>query len=94
MAETFFRNALRDDGETEIQVEIAVASWGSAPQTYGPPESCHPGDPMEIEIVDAWLLADSDRNDAPSIRLTPDEVERIEAEFCADPPEASEPDYD
>lgn len=30
MTETFFRTALLDDRETEIEVEIAVHSWGCA----------------------------------------------------------------
>lgn len=89
MAETFFRDTTRDDG-TEIQVEIEVSSWGSSPQTFGPPESCHPGDPMECEIIDAWLMSDADKADAPRITLTDAERERIEQAFCEDPPE---PDY-
>lgn len=90
MSESFFRDAIRDDRETEIQVEIAVSSWGCAAQTYGPPESCDPGEPMEVEIVDAWLLADADKADAPRLTLTDAERERIELEFMENPPE---PDY-
>lgn len=90
MGQSFFRTALRDDRETEIQVEIAVHAWGCAAQTYGPPESCFPGEPPEVEIVDAWLLADADHADAPSLTLTDAERERIELEFIEDPPE---PDY-
>ncbi len=96
MSETFFRTALLDDKETEIEVEIAVNNWGCSAQTYGPPETCYPAEGMEVEIIDAWLLEESNLPDAPSIlaSLTDAERERIESEFCEDPPEASEPDYD
>lgn len=92
MAQTFFRDALRDDRETEIQVEIAVNSWGCEAQTYGPPESCDSGEPPEVEIIDAWLTAyvGDDRADAPRITLTDAERERIELDFIENPPE---PDY-
>lgn len=87
---SFFRKAIRDDGETEIEVEIDVSSWGSAAQTSGPPESCDPGEGAECEIIDAWLLADADRADAPRIELTALERARIELDFLENPPE---PDY-
>lgn len=97
MAETFFRDAVRDmtpgsDIETEIVVEISVSSWGAPAQTYGPAESCHDGDPMECEIVDAWLKADEDKADAPRITLTDAERERIETDFLENPPEADDRD--
>ena len=94
MAETFFRTATRDDGKTEVEVEIAVLSWGCAAQTYGPPERCYPAEPPEVEIIDAWLLADSDNKDAPRIELTDAERERIEQEFIENPPEPDYPEYD
>lgn len=95
MAESFFRNATRDDGETEVTVEIEVITWGSPAQTYGPPESCDPGEGMEVEIIDCWLLADDHKKDAPRVELTEAERDRIELEFLENPPEADDgPDYD
>lgn len=88
MTETFFHHGLRDDGETEVTVEIAVHSWGCAAQTYGPPERCYPAESMEVEIIDAWLTADGDKPDAPRIALTETERERIELHFMENPPEA------
>lgn len=98
MGETFTRPFLRDDKETEVEVEIEVSSWGSAPMTSGPPEACHDGDPMECEVIGAWLveytLANVAFRGAPVI-LTAEEYERAEREFCEDPPEPDYPeDYD
>lgn len=90
MVESFFRAAVRDDGETEIEVEIAVHSWGCSAQTYGPPESCYPAEGAEVEIIDAWLLSDADKVNAPRITLTDTESQRIETDFIENPPE---PDY-
>jgi hypothetical protein len=92
MAETFFRTAVLDDRETEIEVEIKVHSWGCAAQTYGPPENCYPAEGAEVEIIDAWLLEEANLPNTPSIlaSLTDAERERIETEFCENPPE---PDY-
>jgi hypothetical protein len=97
---SFFHTAMRDDLETEIIVEITVNSWGTSPQTSGPPEICDPGDPMEVEVGDAWLLSEFEKTDLdpPKITLTDAERERIEAEFCEDPPEQDngydDDDYD
>lgn len=87
MSRTFFRSATLDDRETEIEVEIAVNNWGE-PMTRD-----HPGCGPEVEIIDAWLLADTKNADAPSIlsSLTDAERERIETEFCEDPPEEDDP---
>ena len=90
MAQTFFHNAVRDDRETEVVVEIAVRSWGCSAQTYGPAENCYPAEPMETEIVDCWLVADENKPDPPRIQLTDAERERIELDFAENPPE---PDY-
>lgn len=93
MAETFDRPAMRDDRETEIEVEIEVSSWGCAAQTSGPPESCHDGDPMEFEITGAWLIGYTLDNTAfrgAEVTLTPSEIDRIERDFQENPPE---PDY-
>jgi hypothetical protein len=84
MAQTYFRTALLDDGETEIELEIAVHTWGCPAQTYGPPETCFPAEGPEVEIVGAWLLEEANLPDAPDIlaSLTDAERERIEIEFC------------
>lgn len=87
MSETFFRTALLDDRETEIEFEIAVNNWGE-PMTRD-----HPGCGLEVEIIDAWLLADAGNAKTPNIldKLTDAERGRIELEFLENPPEA---DYD
>ncbi len=90
MAESFFRTAVRDDRETEIEVEIAVHSWGCDAHMGSMSYAGHPAEGPEVEIIDAWLLSDADRADAPRLTLTDAERERIEIEFCEDPPE---PDY-
>lgn len=90
MPVTYFHNSVRDDGETEFCAEISVGSWGCPAQTYGPAESCWPAEPPEFEVVDAWLVADEHRADAPRITLTPDEEERVLTSFAENPPE---PDY-
>lgn len=87
MSQTFFRTTLLDDRETEIEFEIAVNNWGE-PMTRD-----HPGCGLEVEIIDAWLLADAGNAKTPNIldKLTDAERERIELEFMENPPEA---DYD
>lgn len=93
MSQTFFRSATLDDGETEIEVEIAVHSWGCAAHMGSMSYAGHPAEGPEVEIIDAWLLADTNNADAPSIlsSLTDAERERIETEFCEDPPEEDDP---
>ena len=92
MSETFFRTALLDDKETEIEVEIQVHTWGCAAHMGSMSYAGHPAEGPEVEIIDAWLLADADNANAPRIldKLTDAERERIEVEFCENPPE---PDY-
>jgi hypothetical protein len=85
---SFFRDATRDDRETEIVVEIDVLTWGEA-RTYEDP-GCGP----EVELIDAWLKADEGKADAPRITLTLEERHRIEEEFLEDPPEPDYPDDD
>lgn len=87
MAQSFFRSAVRDDRETEIEVEIAVNSWGCSAHMGSMNYAGHPAEGLECEIVDAWLLADADKAGAPRITLTDAERERIETEFSEDPPE-------
>jgi len=90
MGQKFTRPFTRDDQETECEVEIEVLSWGCAAQTYGPPEKCYPAEPMECEVVQAWI---GEEGGQPVI-LTAEEYDRAEAEFLADPPEPDYPDYD
>jgi len=87
---TCFHTAVRDDGETEVEVEIDVHSWG-APAHYGSLSyPGHPAEPPEVEIIDAWLMSDAAFADAPRLKLTDAEVARIEIDFLENPPE---PDY-
>lgn len=92
MAETFFHNGVRDDGETEFCAEIAVNSWGCEAQTSGPAEHCYPAEPMETEVVDAWLVADENDTNAPRITLTASEEERVLTHFAENPPEQDCPE--
>lgn len=97
MSETFFRSAVLDDGVTEIEVEITVHSWGYPAHMGSMTYAGHPAEGPEVEITDAWLLSDANRTDAPCIldKLTDAERERIEIEFCENPPEPDYgPDYD
>jgi hypothetical protein len=89
MPQTFFRTALLDDKETEIEVEIAVHTWGCSAHMGSMSYAGHPAEGPEVEIVDAWLLEETNLPKAPSIlaSLTDAERERIETEFCEDPPE-------
>lgn len=92
MTETFFRWALLDDKETEIEVEIAVHSWGCSAHMGSFSYAGHPAEGPEVEIVKAWRLDQANDRNAPDIlaSLTDAERERIETEFCENPPE---PDY-
>lgn len=92
MAWTFYRTAVRDDRETEIEVEITVHSWGCPAHMGSLSYAGHPAEPPECEITDAWLLSDAAKpaGEVPSLDLTDAERERIEIAFLEDPPE---PDY-
>lgn len=92
MTQTFFRTAILDDRETEIECEITVHSWGCDAHMGSMNYAGHPAEGPEVEITKAWLLEESDQPNAPDIlaSLTDAERERIEIEFCEDPPE---PDY-
>jgi len=93
MPETYTRTAVLDDGETEIEVEITVHSWGCPVHMGSMNYPGHPAEGPEVEITDAWLLKDASKTDAPSCldKLTDAERERIELEFCEEPPE---PNYE
>lgn len=87
---------IRDDGETELEVDYTFRP-GSAPSgEYGPPEHYDPGEPAEVTIEAAWLWADRGNRDAPKVELTDAEAERFEREVNEDPAtwEPDEPDYD
>lgn len=92
MIQTFFHTALLDDKETEIECEIAVHTWGCPAHMGSMSYAGHPAEGPEVEIIKAWLLEEANLPNAPDIlaSLTDAERERIEAEFCEDPPE---PDY-
>lgn len=95
MSQTYFRDHVRDDGETEIQVEISVSSWGCSAHMGSMSYAGHPAEPPECEIVGAWLKADENKADAPRLELTDQERERIELHFLENPPEPDYPeDYD
>lgn len=93
MTATYFRTATLDDKETEVEVEIKVHTWGCSAHMGSMSYAGHPAEGPEVEIIDAWLLEEANLPTAPSIlaSLTDAERERIEAEFCEDPPED---DYD
>lgn len=93
MARTFFTTAVLDDRETEVEVEIAVHTWGCPAHMGSMSYAGHPAEGPEVEIIDAWLLADAGNAKTPNIldKLTDAERERIELEFMENPPEA---DYD
>lgn len=93
---TFFRTATRDDRETEVEVEveIKVHTWGCSAHMGSMSYAGHPAEGPEVEIIDCWLLADTNDKDAPRVELTDAERERIEIEFCENPPEPDYDDYD
>lgn len=90
-----FRDFVRDDEETVLEVCYSVTG-GSAPSGLsGPPEYYDPGCPPEVEIEEAWLKADTDQADAPRVELTDAEAERFETEVLEDSETyEQEPDYD
>lgn len=88
---THFFNAVRDDRKTDIIVEFA-ATGGDPGNTYGLPENCWPAEAPEVEIVAAWLDADSNNLKAPQIKLTDAEHERICVEIL-ESPDAIPDDY-
>ena len=95
MGRTYFRTAVLDDRETEIEVEIAVHTWGAPAHMGSLTYAGHPAEGPEVEIIDAWLLEEANSPNAPSIlaSLTDAERERIETDFCENPPEDDYDDY-
>lgn len=97
------RPFVRDDQETEIDVEFSFIAGTEPSGMFGPPENYDPGSGPEIEILSAYAWADmgstpSGRSLDPArvdIRdsLTEAEEERIMDEIAQNPPEPDEPDY-
>ncbi len=83
---THFHTSKLDDGR-EVDIEYKVNAWGSPPQTYGPPESCHDGDPMEIEIELVQLSEEPVPGTITLIAPSDSEYERFENEIYENAPE-------
>jgi spore coat polysaccharide biosynthesis protein SpsF (cytidylyltransferase family) len=75
-----------DDEAIEILVDLTVRP-GSAPQVSGPPEACDPGEPAEVEILGAEILATGE-----ATTLTPEEIEKVEL-YVAENPDEFDPGY-
>jgi hypothetical protein len=77
---------MRDDGETEVEIDYTLHG-GSAPSgLFGPPEDYDPGSPPEVTVEAVWLVSERDQNEAvTTIELTDAEIERFEAEVIEDP---------
>lgn len=75
---------IRDDGETELEIDY-TASGGTEPSgMYGPPEDYDPGSGFEVEIIGIRPVPD----DKPGVEdpiLTDAENERFENEVNEDP---------
>lgn len=65
------------DRETVLRAVFEVASWGSPPQAYGPPELCHQGEPAEISLIGAHNPSGADILG----QLTSEQQEAVEAEI-------------
>ncbi len=81
---------VRDDGETEIEVEFEIYSVGQAPSGMcGPPEHYDPGSGPELAISRAWIIlkrpGETKWDDGPEVDLTEAERDRIEEELYGDP---------
>ena len=76
---------VRDDGETEIEVEFSY-SPGTAPSGLsGPPEHYDPGEGPEVAIERAWLAKEDPPGTHEYVLLTEAERQRIEDEIAQDP---------
>ena len=94
MSRSHFFNAVRDDGETEIEVEYTATPI--IPAT-GPTYACggQPAEGGEVEIVKAWWVPDpTGAATSVAIELTDAEIERIEIEIAENLPDDDyEDDY-
>lgn len=89
---TRYWTALRDDGETEIEVEYTATPVIPA-RTYGLPEDCYPAEGGEVDIVCAWYVPDpTGAATAVECELTDAEAERIATEIAEKLPEEDD-DY-
>ena len=82
---TRYRTFVRDDGETELEVEYTISGGSEPSGLFGPPEDYDPGSAAEVVVTGAWLVADADKQDAPRVQLTEAEYERFEIEVNQDP---------
>lgn len=95
MARTRSRIFVRDDRETELEVDYEISGGSEPSGLFGPPEDYDPGEAPEVNITDAWRLADANDPNAPRVTLTDAEAERFAEEVIADPATwEPEDDYD
>lgn len=88
------RNFTRDDG-TVLEVDYSFSGGSAGYSGYGNTQFDEAPSGVEVEIEDAWRLADANDPNAPRVDLTEAEQERFAEEVNADPATwESEPDYD
>lgn len=88
------RRFTRDDGSV-LEVDYSISGGSAGAFGYGTHQFDEAPCGVEVEIEDAWLLADAENPDAPRVRLTESEEQRFAEEVNADPATwESEPDYD
>lgn len=77
------RAFVRDDGETEIEVEYTIESTGYPGNNWD-----DPGEGPELHVDRAWILIKQPGGsyvDGDDVTLTDAERERIEEALCSDP---------
>lgn len=88
------RQFTRDDG-TVLEVDYSFSGGSDGHFSPGNHSFDEAPSGVEVEIEDAWRLADADNPKAPRVTLTEAEQERFAEEVNADPATwESEPDYD
>lgn len=89
---------VRDDRETEVEVDYHTEGGSDASGLSGPPEDYDPGSAPEVIIEDCWIERTDGEGAAytETVTLTDAERERFETEVLEDPAtyELDEPDYD
>lgn len=78
------RTFLRDDRETEVEVDYSTSGGEPASGMFGPPEDYDPGSAFEVEIESIRPIPD-DKPGVEDIQLTEAERERFEREVNEDP---------